>query len=63
VALTQPSVRIASFSDDVRFSPAVESMLGRITLVENPATPTDKRETWSTVLCGCAIAGRSATAA
>jgi 2-methylcitrate dehydratase PrpD len=49
VALTQPAVRIASYTDEVRFSAPVESMLGRITLVENPATPTDKRETWSTV--------------
>jgi 2-methylcitrate dehydratase PrpD len=49
VALTQPAVRIASFSDDVRFSAPVEAMLRKITLVENPATPTDKRTTWSTV--------------
>jgi hypothetical protein len=47
--LTQPAVRIASFSDDVRFSAPVEAMLRKITLVENPATPTDKRTTWSTV--------------
>lgn len=49
VALTQPTVRIASFSDEVRFSAPVEDMLRKITPVENPATPTDKRETWSTV--------------
>jgi 2-methylcitrate dehydratase PrpD len=49
VALTRPQVRIASYSDDVRFSAPVESMLGKITLVANPATPTDKRETWATV--------------
>jgi 2-methylcitrate dehydratase PrpD len=49
VALTQPAVRIASFSDEVRFSAPVEQMLAKITLVENPLTPKDKRTTWSTV--------------
>lgn len=49
VALTEPRVGIRSFTDEVRFSPAVVDTLQKVTLRENPAIPRDKRSTWARV--------------
>lgn len=46
VALTQDQVGIDSFSDAVRFSPAVEATLKKIRLKPNPDIPTTTTETW-----------------
>ncbi|MPZ79599.1 MAG: hypothetical protein GEV28_04035 [Actinophytocola sp.] len=49
VALTEPRVGIRSFSDEVRFSPAVVETLPKVRLRENPMIPKDKRSTWARV--------------
>lgn len=49
VALAEDRVGIRSFTDDVRFSPAVEDMLGRVNAVGNEAIPRGLHETWVVV--------------
>jgi 2-methylcitrate dehydratase PrpD len=48
-ALVEPRVHIASFTDEVRHSPAIERALPLIRLRENPEIPADKARTWSRV--------------
>ncbi|MGH3760967.1 MmgE/PrpD family protein [Actinophytocola sp.] len=49
VALTEERVGIGSFTDEVRFSPAVRVTLPKVALLENPEIPRDKLHTWSRV--------------
>ena len=46
VALTQEHVGIDSFTDAVRFSPAVQTLLGKVRLKPNPDMPTAPSGTW-----------------
>src|SRR6185295_12366392 len=46
IALTQDQVGIDSFTDAVRFSPAVETALEKIRLKPNPDIPTATKTTW-----------------
>lgn len=48
-ALIEPQVTIATFTDEVRFSPEMEKALSIIRLQENPDIPHDKATTWTRV--------------
>ena len=46
VALAEDRVGLRSFTDEVRFSPTVEDMLGRVKAVGNEAIPRGLHDTW-----------------
>lgn len=48
-ALVENRVHIGTFTDEVRFSPAMVTTLGKITLKENSDIPSDKKRTWARV--------------
>jgi len=46
VAIAEDRVGLRSFSDEIRFSPAVESVLGRVAAIGNDQIPKGLHDTW-----------------
>jgi 2-methylcitrate dehydratase PrpD len=46
VAIAEDRVGLRSFTDEIRFSPAVDEMLGRVKAVGNPEIPKGLHDTW-----------------